>query len=298
VNDSVRKEQAAEEFAELCGVFPTKDSVSVVDGLLTVSSSEGEIKRCIDPPSVDVVFLRNNPFADLTTLKTVLCAQEDGGTSIAHRYSFCSKAANEISVAELGLENSYPEPLTAVDPVIKCDAIVQASGVSNSANQRDFTAGLMIDSAIDRPFSSYDGLLHAISSLKFQSWGFGGKEWGMFLNGHAIMGTDAGTASDSIRRVADIWPACEVAGDCSEFAEMLKATFWNVDGVERGLFHLGALAGTIPGETFSLAVPAYQLSAVAPADEPAMIPLVALYGHGRFIRDGDLFRYDGTFEES
>src|SRR5690606_27451051 len=34
VNDPVRREQAAEEFAALWSVFPTEGSVSVVDGLL------------------------------------------------------------------------------------------------------------------------------------------------------------------------------------------------------------------------------------------------------------------------
>ncbi len=301
IDDAVRQEEAAEEFSRLCGVFPVEESIYVEDGIAKVEPGFDSISQCVNPDKYDVVFLRRDPFkGDVAAMKDSMC--EDGHGSFAENYPFCSKANDEITVAQLGLSSSSPTPMTFPDPRLACEGIVKASGLNFSGFKRDYDHGGM-QKVLRQPFASFEGLQFAIRSLKFESSGLGHKEFGVFTNtGRAILGTDKGTVADESRVLADIWPACEP--DCSSFGLMVKRAFGpgfsssatGAESLQRGYFYLGALAGIIPEGSFKLAVPAYPLPTAS--DDYLRVPLVALYGHGIFTNQGGSeYTYNGTFPE-
>jgi hypothetical protein len=61
--DDVRKEAASEDVAELCGTFPRDASATVVGAGAVQSTGDSAIDECLNPATVDVVFLSQDPLA-------------------------------------------------------------------------------------------------------------------------------------------------------------------------------------------------------------------------------------------
>jgi hypothetical protein len=201
---TVEKEQAAEEFAELCGVFPSADDVVVEDGVLKVRSSNAAVQDCIAAERYDIMFLGYDPFqGNKRLLKAILCPDDrrdddpimpDLDNPASPRlapdcqhycgnpatllppeedYDFglklCQKKYMDIQVGSLGQTSSYPDPLTATP--IDCAEVVQAL----QASGLETPSRLNVDHAkfydiSEKQYATTEGLLTALSRLRLETW--------------------------------------------------------------------------------------------------------------------------------
>ncbi len=294
IDISIEKEQAAEEFAELCGVFPTENDVIVEDGVATVLPGNEAISNCVEPEKVDVVFLRRSPFETPEAAADVLC--EVGA------FSFCEdgEAIAVPTIAELGLENSSPVPFDLSQTY--CQDILDAVDILGPG-ARSVNRGLYHD-VLNKPYATPDSLLYALNALELRT--YENDHWVLLSGGHPVLGTEVVNAFPTVN-LADIYPMClEQAGGCSEFANLMASAFSSGTlltaaesrkemrlMLERSIFHLGALAGRIPHGTFLLPIPAE----IVDSESSNEVAVPALYGHGEFVPESDYWVYDGNNDE-
>jgi len=308
LENDLRKESATEELGNLCGSYVSVDGVKATNGEITNPAGDSQLSQCLNPETIDVVYLRDDPFAGLSDeaatskLRALYCV--NGPTDPP----FCARAGTNVSHRGLGFATGTTRPLEVSFSDV-CKEVRDSLYPMPSAAGGD-NPNLQIGSfgnAIAEPWATSQGLANSLQGLHLEERA--DNQWLLTLGTRVIMGSDASVASKvpAPSRV-DVWPYCltipltqppagaaPVTDMCSDLANFVKDLFPPLQApsdtnhtelrsqLEATLFYMGALAGQLPAGTMRMPIPVANRSNGAMSDE--LIPAPALYSQS-FFRPG------------
>jgi hypothetical protein len=297
----LRREGAQEALAGVCGTYADIDSIQINSGEVAGDQQDEALNACINPKTVDLVFLTVDPFDGLSPsdAHAKIKASAYCTTTNASRPKFCDKAAPDY-ITHGGMDFPTYVPPT---PPSTCDAAFAlakdvASGMTTVADRAARLSKLSSEGYVSRGglFAGFGGI--ALTVLP-EVDGQGQILWEGRRYGKVLLAPITRVQGLSAEALKEIYPACIDAGGCKGTAENLRRIF-SPDGapaqthtqvrhkIEAALFHLGAIAGNVPEGTFTVPVPVYNANSDnAPTDaaDSAMGP--AIYGHATFVPAGN-----------
>lgn len=309
LEQDLRKESAAEDLGNLCGSFISVDGTSESGGDVTVPSGDSQLTQCVNPTTVDLLFLRGDPIPTATTsdqIRKAMCTGYPADHYPATDPPFCSRT-DEVTHQGLGLHSGTTTP---VDTDISKACADVTSSLSASTLQTPY-----FGKAVAEPWSTAAGIGEALSSLRLIERADG--EWGLWLGAQRVLtGSDGyvtanvpAPAAGADDKRADVWPYCTVSANhtlavvdpdatppktasCSLLASFVGKMFPSIspsegsplrptlrDEVERTVFYMGALAGGIPAGTIQMPLPVANLGT-------AVVAAPALYSPGNLVDSG------------
>jgi hypothetical protein len=311
LDQDLRKESAEEDLGTLCGGYTTVDNVGASGGNITIPSDDSQLKQCVNGDAVDLVFFRDDPFAqkdanqkDMQDPATGFSVDLNSSTTQTDiRNAFCKNpsitspppfCSRNTTITHVGLNfvTGVIAPPTG-DIVSACQVVSNALPPASSGDPvlEPTNFGNMINS----PWALQGALGAAIHSLHLVETPDG--EWSLQLSKRVIAGSDIaveGLVTADNRK--DVWPYCSRAG-CSPLGQLIGNIFPAIIGgtdsiypatyptlrsqVEKTVFYMGALAGEIPAGAIQMPIPVANRNGTALAH--AVIPAPALYGPSDFI---------------
>ncbi|HKY38779.1 MAG TPA: hypothetical protein VJN18_22710 [Polyangiaceae bacterium] len=282
LENDIRKEGASEEVAEACGSFPHDATATAGTAGGISASGDSAIQNCLNPSTIDIVFLSKDPLkpattnSEITANNAALCQYYCDGTGPMPELPWCWKCTSnpveEITHGGLGFTDPVELPDDALDPLADCLELTKTLSWDTAVNGVEFGK---FSSYVRQPWVSEARLGAAIAELTLVE--YPNRSWYLAIGPNKVVESSVDPMTGDCLplvypyeatsvhrfRVDPDDPTSMIAPPETGIAQVLFPNGSTQDcnavareNAELAVFYLGAMAGGIPPYRIWAPVPA------------------------------------------